>query len=279
MSDKCTDPRIGKMLHNYEMGILSEAEESEFELHLYSCEYCLNRLEKFDATARHLKFDPEIRAEIKQLAAGKVTSAEEPSFFRRIAGAVNLRWSAPLKISLVAAAVFLVVIMNLVRIEFGRQEPVQASPNSLIITDSAANVKRLLKIIDHLDVESVVKKQIKVYSLNYSNAEQLAALLSQLPKNTDIPVSELPGPAAAESGEAGDAPVRLYGELTVLPDSRSNSLVIATAPSNFKAIDSILARLDSMLNQVLIEAIIMEVSLTEDTKMGMKVPLQLSFAP
>ena len=135
MSEKCRDPRIGKMLHNYEMGLLSEAEETEFELHLYSCEYCLKRVGEFEATARHLKFDPVVRAEIEKLAAENVRAVEHPSFFKRLTTGTRLRWSAPVKISLVTIAVLIVILLNLVRIEIGRQETVQASPNSLIVTD------------------------------------------------------------------------------------------------------------------------------------------------
>lgn len=138
--------------------------------------------------------------------------------------------------------------------------------NSLIITDTAANVKRVMRIIEYLDRESVVKSEIKVYTLDYARAAELAAILSQLPKNTEIPLKT---PSEAAAGEKG-APVRLYGEMTVLADERSNSLIVATSPSNFASVETILKSLDSMLSQVLIEVVIMEVSLTGVTQMGME---------
>ena len=135
MSDKCNDPRYREMLHNYEMGLLSEAEETEFELHLYSCEYCLKKIEEFRDTARHLKFDPVVREEIGRLAAEETSDEKTPSFFDRFAAATVKSWSPGLKISLVAVAVFVVVMFNLVRIEFGRQETARAAQNSIIVTE------------------------------------------------------------------------------------------------------------------------------------------------
>lgn len=135
MSGKCNDPRFRQMLHNYEMGLLSEAEETEFELHLYNCEFCLKEIEKFEETARHLKFDPVIREELQKLAAETENEEVAPSFFKRLLAATRLEWSPPIKISLVAIFVFVIILLNLVRIEIGRQESVQASPNNLIVTD------------------------------------------------------------------------------------------------------------------------------------------------
>lgn len=142
------------------------------------------------------------------------------------------------------------------------------SSNSLIITDAAANIKRLLTIINYIDADSVTQKQIKVFTLDYARSPDIAALLSQLPKNTDIPVKDLPG--APKDGSIDESPVRLSGELTVLADERSNSILVATPPSNFPAVEKIVRSLDRMLSQVLIETIIMEVTLTDTTKIGME---------
>ncbi|MFZ5980991.1 MAG: tetratricopeptide repeat protein [Candidatus Zixiibacteriota bacterium] len=132
MSEQCNDPRFREMLHNYELGLLSEEEETEFELHLYSCDYCLKKIEAFRETARHLKFDPVIRTELEKLAVEPVLDQPKQSFFKPLTAA---KWSPAFKISMVAAAVFVIVLLNLVRIEFGGHETAQASTNNVVVTD------------------------------------------------------------------------------------------------------------------------------------------------
>jgi general secretion pathway protein D len=78
-----------------------------------------------------------------------------------------------------------------------------------------------------------------------------------------------PAPASA-STKSTTGTLEISGELTVLADERSNSLVIATAPQNFSAIEELIESLDGMLSQVLIEVLIIEASLDTDTKMGIE---------
>jgi anti-sigma factor RsiW len=49
---KCVDPKLEKMLHHYELGLLSDEDREAFELHLLDCEHCFGRVKKFQATAK-----------------------------------------------------------------------------------------------------------------------------------------------------------------------------------------------------------------------------------
>lgn len=60
----------------------------------------------------------------------------------------------------------------------------------------------------------------------------------------------------------------LVGETTIVPDERTNSLVIRTAPQNFPAIRETVERLDMRPPQVLIEVVIAEVTLDDQTQFG-----------
>jgi general secretion pathway protein D len=60
----------------------------------------------------------------------------------------------------------------------------------------------------------------------------------------------------------------LVGETTIVPDERTNALVIRTAAENFPAIRETIERLDIRPLQVLIEVVIAEVTLDEDTQFG-----------
>ena len=60
----------------------------------------------------------------------------------------------------------------------------------------------------------------------------------------------------------------LSNQVTAIPDANTNSLIIVTAPENAEIIRQILAQLDKIPEQVLIETIIVEASLTASDKLG-----------
>ena len=146
--------------------------------------------------------------------------------------------------------------------------------NTVIITDTSANVKRLLKIVNFLDQESPRRMQIRVFNLDYASARDMAELISKLPKSSggatetesDTGIAATVAPPAGVAGGA----LEISGDLTVLADERSNSLVVATSPGNFPAVEQLVKSLDRMLSQVLIEVLIVEASLDTDTKLGME---------
>ncbi len=68
---------------------------------------------------------------------------------------------------------------------------------------------------------------------------------------------------AASGGE-----FQIIGEAKIIPDERTNSLLIFASKQDLAAIKDIVAKLDVVLAQVLIEAIIMEVSLDDSRDLG-----------
>lgn len=56
--------------------------------------------------------------------------------------------------------------------------------NTLIITDLASNIKRLMKIVDSVDVTGV-GQEISILPLDYADARKLTTLLTSVFKNTD----------------------------------------------------------------------------------------------
>lgn len=62
----------------------------------------------------------------------------------------------------------------------------------------------------------------------------------------------------------------LSGQVTVIPDPNTNSLIIVTGPENVDLIRQILEQLDRIPEQVMIETIIVEATLDESSKMGVE---------
>ena len=107
---------------------------------------------------------------------------------------------------------------------------INASPgsNSLVITDYAENLQRIAKIIAALDQPSGT--EVEVIPLEHAVAADLAPLVQRLSE----------GGGAAAPGVPG-----VGGGLTVVADSRSNSLMVrASNPSRMAAARVTIARLD-----------------------------------
>lgn len=83
-------------------------------------------------------------------------------------------------------------------------------------------------------------------------------------------VSRTPTPA---SGAAGGAEAERIGELSsetrILPDLRSNSILLMGRRTDLNVLEEVIRELDVMLAQVVIEAVIIEVSLNDETTTGL----------
>ncbi len=132
-----------------------------------------------------------------------------------------------------------------------------APTNTLIITDSAANIRRLVNIIDQIDV-STYQEQIKLIPIRYADA---SALTGQL--------AEIFGGDAGAGGVAGQAGGRIRraraaqqqaqpqagipgvetvigggGEPRFIPDERTNSIVVIANKAVLREVERIIDLLD-----------------------------------
>jgi general secretion pathway protein D len=111
--------------------------------------------------------------------------------------------------------------------------------NTLIITDDAYNVERLLKIIGSLDVQGM-QKNVAVIPLKLAFAGELAPEIEQIMgARENQQAGQRPGvgvvaPAATSSGTA----------FKVIPDERTNSLIVLAGPLQMNQIQDIVAKLD-----------------------------------
>jgi general secretion pathway protein D len=178
--------------------------------------------------------------------------------------------------------------------------------NSLLITDRGTSVARYLDLISQLDVRADGEGGLRtyVYRLKHANGVDLAMTLGQLFGATVAPVQS-PGrfqslqdrslssslsafrdreyqqleqrrqmeiPLQLQSGPdtmagPGDAGA-LLGETVIVPDLATNSLVIRTAPPNYPVLEETIDALDLRPAQVLLEVLVAEVRLDEQTQYG-----------
>jgi len=134
-----------------------------------------------------------------------------------------------------------------------------APTNSLIVTDTVSNINRLLKIISALDIESP-SSIFKVVSLKFAQAEQLAnALRSALegllgaadtgsgasPVGADAgqPPGAQPTPRGRRPAQAS-AGQRTQRGPRIIPDVRTNSLVLIATKSDMTIVEDLIVKLD-----------------------------------
>jgi general secretion pathway protein D len=66
-------------------------------------------------------------------------------------------------------------------------------------------------------------------------------------------------------------PIQVFGQTKIIADQRSNSLLVFATQADMDRIKAVIAKLDVLLSQVLIESVIMDVGLTHSWNLGVSV--------
>jgi len=196
----------------------------------------------------------------------------------------------------------------------------------LVLRDNAENVKRMLEMIDQIDVSVPAEYISEVIPIKYAMAEDIANALNSLGGSGGSTVSfggstaaspingvnTRPGgtgtgntlqsgansqanqprafgsqsttggtPAAGttfqqrlqsiiQRASTGGQPeqIQVFGQTKIIADQRSNSLLIFATQADMERIKAVIAKLDVLLAQVLIESVIMDVGLTHSWNLG-----------
>jgi general secretion pathway protein D len=123
--------------------------------------------------------------------------------------------------------------------------------NSLVLKGEAATLKKIEELIQELDVPANRAGTIQVVRLAHSDAEQLAEILKNL-----------------VSDENEDNKGNQNVKTSIHADASLNALVIRANPTTMNELKDIIASLDVRRLQVLIEAVIMEVSTNFTRELG-----------
>jgi type II secretory pathway component GspD/PulD (secretin) len=159
--------------------------------------------------------------------------------------------------------------------------------NILIIADTDANVKRLLQVTAFFDddtTKDTTKPKIYVYPLQNSKAEHVSKILQQVvlgssvaaaPKTTTTTGGAAPAPGAAtpqptrvQSISSGESLVS--SGTKIFPDEVTNSLVIFASPADYALILNAIKQIDTIPRQVMIEAVVASVDITDNLTLGLR---------
>src|SRR5262249_48707844 len=121
--------------------------------------------------------------------------------------------------------------------------------NSLILTDSAPNVKRLLGMLEDLDVEGY-ERMTEVIPLKHAIAADLAKKIEEIMKEqggNENPNSPRVKIVTASATTATNSPAgggSTSHPIRVLPDERTNSLIVMSGPLEIKTVRRLVNQLD-----------------------------------
>ncbi len=151
---------------------------------------------------------------------------------------------------------------------YGKIMALQRS-NSLMITDTEANIRRAKELIEFIDQASA-KVEPRIYEIKYAEAQEIASKLNEIitmaqadqkkttPAATGTPARTPPGVIRARSAptkpaaptkatisqtESGST-VIIQGTVKVMADERTNIIIIFSQEENFEFFDQIIKVLD-----------------------------------
>ncbi len=143
--------------------------------------------------------------------------------------------------------------------------------NSLVVLATERGYMRVLQVIRALDIPIEGEGSIHVHSLQYADAEQMATTLQALVGGTSSGGGPTKGgtkAAPAQGGGEGGGGASFEGTINVQPYKPTNSLLITSSLHDYAALRRVIERLDISPRQVFIEAVIMELSVSRSTNLG-----------
>jgi general secretion pathway protein D len=137
--------------------------------------------------------------------------------------------------------------------------------NSVLIGGGKGDRLRIRTLVTYLDTPLKQDGNTQVLYLRYAEAENLAKILTGY---VQAESARPGGGAPAAGGTAGTIAGSAGGTVSILPEPDTNALVITAPPKEMRSIRSVIEKLDIRRAQVLVEAIIVEMSQEKAAELG-----------
>ncbi len=195
---------------------------------------------------------------------------------------------------------------------------------TLVLRDNSSNIKRMLELLERIDIKPEEDYKLKVIPIRYGKVEEIYATMQDLitgsssPRPSSSGTSRTSGRTSSSQGSTGrgsssrgsvrslqnrpstsssstsnsfrnrlqgivnraaGGDIQILENARIIPDYRSNSLIIFANDGDMAKIEEIVGYVDSLLAQVLIEAIIVNVTLTDGMNTGMNAFMHAAAGP
>lgn len=153
-----------------------------------------------------------------------------------------------------------------------------ASSNSVILRGDPAAVARVRPLVEDLDRRARSADDVKVVFLQHANAEQLLPVLQQIVGQPVTTASATATPAVARGTGEAAPPQPVSAPAAPAPGQKAsiarfpgaNALVISASADTQRMLAEVIRQLDSRRQQVLIEAIVVELGDTAVRELGVQ---------
>lgn len=162
-----------------------------------------------------------------------------------------------------------------------------ARTNSIIVIADEGSMADAKSLIQALDIELPPGKgRINVVKLKYATAETISAVLGSLTQAgqkakqaANVQAKPVTAPAAqpaitdkpaAVAVKADDMAFKFDEPVTIAADKATNSLVIVAEPGDFAVLKSVIDKLDVLRPQVLVEALVIQMSYKKMLELGVE---------
>lgn len=132
--------------------------------------------------------------------------------------------------------------------------------NSILVSGDDMQRQRARALIAHLDGPMAQSGNVKVYYLQYAKAKDLAAVLNKVMQNV----------AQATAGAQAAATPTGKGKASIEADEGTNALIVTGDAEVMQSLQAVIERLDIRRAQVLVEAIIVEMSANKNRDLGIQ---------
>lgn len=164
---------------------------------------------------------------------------------------------------------------------YGQLVALQKS-NSILISETAANIKQMLEIVSYVDQPSMLRMEMHSYVLAHAKAADVMARLQSIIQGAEqagghAAVSGQPGQPAqpaglirrptqpGQPGAPADEESVVEGKVIMAADERTNKIFILTRPSNFGFFNKLIAELDAKVEpDVVMKVIELNYATAED---------------
>ncbi|MBP3748151.1 MAG: type II secretion system secretin GspD [Ruminobacter sp.] len=129
--------------------------------------------------------------------------------------------------------------------------------NSVVVSGEPRARERVIKIINKLDMDQAASGNTKVFYLRYAKAADVIETLNGVSKS-------ITGADGASNGTSASSKINIYS------NEATNSIIVNAEPNYIKEVENIIRKLDIKRAQVLVEAIIVEVSDSTSASLGIQ---------
>ena len=116
-----------------------------------------------------------------------------------------------------------------------------ARPNALLIVAPQADLDAILELLEQLDQPSDPTLEYKVFRLKYAVPSQVSDTIKQM-----YPVGQTATPGQATTNNANNSTAVLAPRVVVVPDSRTNSVIVQARPRDMAEVSMLINDLDTL---------------------------------